>query len=493
MLRFVTKQVLAQPSIIEFVRINFNQASKESNEYGDPTSLPEHDIASFFIEGSTDGVLLVDRDGCIECTNCAAVQLLGQPRASMVGRPIEDVVTLRLCPVARNTLMTEATTEFGGTPFTLQRADLSVATVMLRKTNGPSHRQLWVLRDVTRQRPIAEALERKTRLLEEAERVGQMGAWELDTSTGLLLFTEELQRMLGLVDSPTISLEEAYGFYTEASRAVVREAFSATMLHGTPYDLELEMKTRRGELIWVREVCRASYSEGRMVSLTGITQDITERRRMADLLARSADLERARIGADLHDGLGQELTGLALFLQGASLRAERDNPGLASDLAELAKIASKSIETVRDMTHAMLPLELRQMGFVRVCQQLAGSTQKSSGIAVKFSYRGDSSQVPVGPAAEHLYRIVQEAIGNAVKHASATRISLTLKASDTKLVLTVSDNGVGIESNRTSGGIGLQIMQYRARLLGGLLNVRRSSGGGTIVRCVLPRSVETIK
>lgn len=453
------------------------------NEYPDSASLPANDIAGFFMEGSFDAMLLVDSEGCIECVNSAAIRLLGRPEAAMTGRPIDDVVSLRLYPVAG----------FSGALFTMRRSDMPAATVVLRKSNGPSGRQLWVLRDVTQQRPIAEALERKTRLLVEAERVGKMGAWELDTGTGLLLFTEELQHMLGLVDSPVVPLEYAYSFYTDASRAIVREAFSATMLHGTPYDLELEMRTQRGALIWVREVCRATYRDGRMVSLTGITQDITERRRMADLLARAADLERARIGADLHDGLGQELTGLSLYLQGAARRAERDYPGMSNDLAELAKIASKSIETVRDMTHCMLPLELRQMGFERVCQQLAATTQKASGVMVRFRYLGLPSRVPVGPSAEHLYRIVQESIANAVKHANATRISVILKASDSKLVLTVTDNGAGFDAARTTGGIGLQIMRYRARLLGGLLNVRRSSGGGTIVRSVLPRCGDSIK
>jgi signal transduction histidine kinase len=478
---------------MEFVRTNSDQNLRAQDEYADPSSLPPNDIASFFMETSFDAMLLVDGDGCIECTNSAAIRLLGQPGAAMVGRPISDVVSLKLYPIPRSTSVNEAVAEFEGMLFTMRRTDLSVATVVLRKTNGPSGRQLWVLRDVTLQRPIAEALERKTRLLMEAERVGKMGAWELDTGTGLLLFTEELQHMLGLIDSPVVPLEYAYSLYTDASRAIVREAFSATMIHGTPYDLELEMRTQRGDLIWVREVCRATYCDGRMVSLTGITQDITERRRMADLLARSADLERARIGADLHDGLGQELTGLALYLQGAALRAEHDNPGMSHDLAELAKIASKSVETVRDMTHSMLPLELRQMGFVRVCQQLAVTTQKSSGVVVRFRYLGHPSRVPKGPSAEHMYRIVQESIANAVKHANATRISVTLKASETKLVLTVSDNGNGIDATRTTGGIGLQIMRYRARLLGGLLDVRRSSSGGTIVRSVLPRSGDPIK
>ena len=101
--------------------------------------------------------------------------------------------------------------------------------------------------------------------------------------------------------------------------------------------------------------------------------------------------------------------------------------------------------------------------------------------------------LPKGSSAEHMYRIVRDSIANAVKHANAERISVTLKASETKLVLTVLDDGDGIEETRTTGGIGLQIMRYRARLLGGLLDVRRSSSGGTIVRSVLPRCGDPIK
>jgi two-component system, LuxR family, sensor kinase FixL len=110
---------------------------------------------------------------------------------------------------------------------------------------------------------------------------------------------------------------------------------------------------------------------------------------------------------------------------------------------------------------------------------------------VKYRFLGDRSHVPAGPAAEHLYRIAQETIANAIKHAGPTRISLTMKGSDTKLVLTVSNNGKGIDLARATGGMGLQIMRYRARLLGGLLTVRRSSRGGTIIRCVVPRSALT--
>lgn len=438
------------------------------------------------MDASFDGLILFDRHGRVTDANRAASRLLGQALGAMLGERVEDLVTLRQHSTAKSLAARKDLPELDGTVWTLQRADQSVVSVVIRKTQG-SGRQLWVLKDVTRIGPMAEALERKTQLLLEAERVGQMGGFEVDPKTGLVIWTAELQRLMGLPEAAVLTIEETYSFYTEASRAIVREAFNATLSHGTPYDLELEVKTRHGRVFWVREVCHSTFRAGRLVSVVGVMQDITERRQMADLLARSADLERARIGADLHDGVGQELTGLALLLQSIATRSKRESPALSQELSVLCKLASKSIETLRDMSHSMLPVELRQMGFMHVCRQLATSMRKALGVGIRFRFSGDKLQMPAGPTAEHLYRIAQEAIANAVKHGGARQIALTLKASDTKLVLTISDDGSGLEAAPATGGIGLQIMRYRARLLGGLLDVGKNGRGGTRVKCIVPR------
>jgi signal transduction histidine kinase len=298
-----------------------------------------------------------------------------------------------------------------------------------------------------------------------------------------------MRRIMGMpAAAENVTVEQSYEFYTDASRAIVREAFNATMARGTPYDLELEAVNGRGERIWVREVCRATMRRGRIVSVIGVSQDITERRRLAGLLTHIANQERARIGADLHDGLGQEFTGMSMLLRSVAMRAEQQGFGLASELRALAELAGRSLETVRRIAHGLLPLELSEVGFRQMLRRLARSTGAAFGIRVTVRFAGLERHMPVGTVAENLYRIAQEAIANAVKHGRAKRLSLWVNAGKTKTIFTASDDGVGIDLARAHGGMGLQIMRYRARMLGGLLDVQRAAGGGTRVRCVLPRN-----
>jgi PAS domain S-box-containing protein len=125
-------------------------------------------------------------------------------------------------------------------------------------------------------------LEHETRLLIQAERICRMGAWEYRLETGMVLWTPELCRLLGYRRPQSLrTLRHSYRLYTVTSRAIVRDAFHAAIHDGTPYDLELEMRTIDGRLLWVREVCRVTLQRGRVTSVIGITQDITEQRQMA--------------------------------------------------------------------------------------------------------------------------------------------------------------------------------------------------------------------
>lgn len=336
-------------------------------------------------------------------------------------------------------------------------------------------------------RSALDALVRKSRLLMETEKVGGVGGWELDPERGVVTWTPEMRRIMGVSpDVEQMPLEQTYAFFTDASRSIVREAFNATRTRGTPYDLVLECVTGTGAVIWVREVCRAVMRRGRLISVIGFTQDITEQRRLAGLLDDVGHRERARIGADLHDGLGQELTGLALLLGGIATRAAQQGSSLAEELRELSAIASKSIETVRDIAHGLLPLRMSHMGFRQLLRQLARSVHATCGVRVSIRFRGARTHMPVGATAENLYRIAQEAVANAIKHGRARHVTLQLSASATRIIFTASDDGAGIDSTKRGAGMGLQIMRYRTRMLGGLLDIQPREGGGTRLRCVMP-------
>jgi signal transduction histidine kinase len=305
----------------------------------------------------------------------------------------------------------------------------------------------------------------------------------------MIAWTPEMRRIMGMPpDVEQIPLEQSYGFYTRASRSIVREAFNVTRAKGTPYDLVLECITATGSRIWVREVSRAVMRRGRIVSVVGFTQDITEQRRLAGLLNDIGRQERARIGADLHDGLGQELTGLALLLGGISTRAAQEGSMLAGELRELSALASKCIETVREIAHGLLPLKMGHAGFRQVLRRLARSMRMTFGVQVDIRFQGENLHMPVGEIAENLYRIAQEAVSNAVKHGRAKHVTLRLSANGTRIIFTASDDGTGIDPETHGEGMGLQIMRYRTRMLGGLIDIQRRTAGGTRLRCVMPRT-----
>ncbi len=336
-------------------------------------------------------MLLLDRLGHIRDANLPASRLFGRPLEAIVGKRLRDLGGTTLDSPAPG----GPATRHQESLLRITRPDQSAIEVVARTLRLAPGAQLWILREKISDRAATQALERNSRLLMDAERVGGVGGWELDLQTGFIVWTPEMRRIMGMpADTTQVTVEDCYRFYSEASRSIVREAFNATLAHGTPYDLVLEGITGNGERIWVREVCVATMQGGRPVSVVGFTQDVTEQRRLAGLLGDIGNQERARIGADLHDGLGQELTGLALLLRGVAMRAERQGSAVAVELRELSRMASKSIETVREIAHGLLPLKMSHFGFREVLRRLARSSRATLGVQVSTRLQGESRHMP---------------------------------------------------------------------------------------------------
>lgn len=212
-----------------------------------------------------------------------------------------------------------------------------------------------------------------------------------------------------------------------------------------------------------------------------------ERARLEDEVLKSAECEQERIGRDLHDGLCQLLTG-AKFRSAYLAKIERKKfSAVRREAGALEKILNAAIEQTRDLARGLNPVNPVPDGLVVALQQLADHVA-SPHAPHCFCRLPRPVKVADHHAAQHLYRIAQEAVQNALKHARAKNISIALTRSDGQIVLTVKDDGVGIpNASRKKGGMGLGNMQTRARLIGGRLEIRRRKHGGTAVTCEWPQ------
>jgi two-component system sensor kinase FixL len=223
-----------------------------------------------------------------------------------------------------------------------------------------------------------------------------------------------------------------------------------------------------------------------------VVQDVSERKQLESDITEIANRERRRLGADLHDGLGQELTGISLMLRSFAKRAGLATVEGAPEFDEIITLVNHAIQTARKMALGISPVALERGGLLPALKNLIAWSGDSYGIDVRLilSIR---SPLRVGEsAAAHLYRIAQEAINNAVRHGRGRRVRVTLRANRSLISLSITDDGVGIAENTGRGaGMGLKIMEYRAAVIGGVFAVKRLPRGGTRIHSVCPQDAGT--
>ena len=211
--------------------------------------------------------------------------------------------------------------------------------------------------------------------------------------------------------------------------------------------------------------------------------EISERNRLEGEIVHVVEETRRRISYELHDGLCQQLTGARLRCQ-VLKRKLSGSETARTDLSQLSTLLEESVNQAYDLSRGLWPLEPEADNVVNSLELLVRNLALSSGITIDFKREGDCDRCMHSGMAK-LCRIAQEAITNAVKHASASRIVVALRCQENRqIILTVQDNGVGIKATAgTRGGLGMSIMAHRARVIGGALTVSEAEGGGTLVAC----------
>jgi signal transduction histidine kinase len=219
---------------------------------------------------------------------------------------------------------------------------------------------------------------------------------------------------------------------------------------------------------------------------TGIVRDISEQRRLEQEVLRISEHERQRIGQDLHDGLGQMLTGIGLITKNLSRQLADQQHELAEEAEEISSLIKEADEQARTLARGLVPVEFDEKGLEAALERLKQNAEKLFDIEFSLEVIGDLD-FDDATQAIHLYRIAQEGVSNAVKHGAATKVAVHLASTETHIRLRVADNGTGFaEDWDAEGGLGVRIMQFRARLIGGNLEISDIPDKGAVITCTIP-------
>ena len=244
---------------------------------------------------------------------------------------------------------------------------------------------------------------------------------------------------------------------------------------GTPYLLHWDVSPIRDET-------------GATVKWVSLQLDVTDQRRLEFEVLEAAGREQEWMARELHDGLGQVLTGSAIQLHVLAQELEaRGDASLAGDALRIKTYVLDALEQARTISRGLFPVAIEAGELAPALRDLCQDAGGSLGLDIRFESRG-SIEVASAERAGHLYRIVQEALTNAARHAQAQRVRVTLTREGLEGTLTVLDDGRGIADAalESGGGLGLRTMAYRARRVGGMVTVGRGEQAGTLVRARFP-------
>jgi signal transduction histidine kinase len=387
------------------------------------------------------------------------------------------------------------------TTYRLSRPDGSVVWLEVRghaffDSQGRRQRIRGIVADITARKHAEQALRQKDAELAEAQRLAKVGSWRWDVATDTVIWSEELYRISGRDPNlPAPSYREHSKFYTAESWDRLRRAVEEALNFGTPYELDLEMVRTDGTKRWLLARGETQRdAQGRIAQLYGTVQDITERkaaekavRHMSGRLITAHEEERRRIARELHDDLSQRMALLQINVE----QFEQGAAGISSKAREklhnITEIASEISSDIHNLSHQLHPTKLDIIGLVPSLTSFCREFSESHQLRVQFSHEHIPHQIPKGVTL-CLFRIVQEALRNVVKHSGAPEVNVDLSGLGDRIELCVSDSGVGFdpESEKGKEGLGLLSMSERLRLIGGDLTVESEPSHGTRIRVRIP-------
>jgi PAS domain S-box-containing protein len=366
---------------------------------------------------------------------------------------------------------------------------------------GKLLRIMGMVVDVTERRNMEEALRESEERLRMAAQAGRMYAYEWDVASDKVVRSVESADLLGF-GSPTHTTRlELLNCAHPDDHGLCGDL--STVTPQSP-GLRVRYRTRRqdGTWMWAEKTARAFFDDqGRMVRMIGMIADITERKLTEETLSKvsrrlieAQEQERLRIALELHDDLSQRIALLQIGLE----QFVQNMPELTSNAKEqlhhISQAASEVSSDLHSMAYQLHPRKLDLLGLVATVGSFCREMSRQQDLRIEFVHHDVGSQIPKD-VAMCLFRIVQEALRNVVKHSGTAEAKVELSGDGDKIDLCISDRGVGFDPNSEVGqaGLGLVSVRERVRLVGGHLSVESQPSHGSRIRVRVPLLVAHVQ
>lgn len=342
-----------------------------------------------------------------------------------------------------------------------------------------------IARDVTEQRQVRQALARRERELESLFEQASVGLVVVGCDGDILRANRALFHLLECPAEKILGLPfKAF----QADGALFDDSMDRLAQRQTLHNVPIQFRTAKGRTRFALVDANALWEDGKMVHSRWVVRDISRRKELERELLEISERERRQFAQELHDGLGQQLGGVAYLSNVLRERLEEHRAPETAEAARIYALVRSAIEQTRRVARGLSPIPDGPDGLMRALSELASQTAELFGVRCRFDCRKPVWVADSGLAA-HFYRISQEAVSNALKHARPRAVTIRLRQERDRIALAILDNGRGIGSLSPSReGLGLRIMKYRADLVRGNVVVRPRRRGGTEVVCTAPWS-----